>query len=114
MAASQATDDADRRWLNCERTLELSRFEAGILAADFSADIAAEAELDEADRRRVDAILREEIERAFERAHAAGGGVQRLWEQLPQARIDFEARIGFLAPAQRARIAGFLDRTFDE
>jgi hypothetical protein len=113
IAASELTDGVDKRWLDAEQTVQLSRFEAGVIAADLSADIAAEVTLDAETRRRLDAVVGEEVERAFERAHAAGGGVHRLWEQLPLARFEFERRTSFLTPAQRAAIEVVFDRRFE-
>jgi hypothetical protein len=107
--AARAGDGRGVRWLNAEQTVELSRVEAGVIAADLCADIAAEVVLDPGTRRRLDAIVREVIVRAFERAHAAGGGGHRRGEQLPQARVDFERRTGFLSPEQIAAISSDVD-----
>jgi hypothetical protein len=97
-------------WWNEQGTLELSLHEASELAADFTADIAATVELDEAQRAQLGALLREEIAQAFERAHAAGGGIPRLWEELPQARAQFAKRLDFLDVVQRSKVLEFLDR----
>jgi hypothetical protein len=101
-------------WFDSERTLALSRHEAGVIAADFTARIAAEATLDAAAAERLHALLRGALEDAFERAHAAGGGVPRLWEELPRARAAFESRLDFLAPEERATVAAALDRELRE
>jgi hypothetical protein len=109
VAPSQVPDARGRPWYDSVKTVELSRHEAGVIAADFARDMAHEVELDEPARRRLEAELRAGFERAFERAHAAGGGVERLWEQFPRARVEFEGRLTFLSAGQRARVAAFLD-----
>jgi hypothetical protein len=85
----------------------------GVLAADFARDIAAAVTLDATARERLQAELRVGFEQAFERAHAAGGGVERLWEQFPQSRRDFEQRLAFLSAEQRAGVSAFLDEAFE-
>ncbi len=97
-------------WFGAECCLDLSVFEAGVIATDLADGLSGEAQLDAADRDRIEAVLREELERAFRQAHAAGGGVDRLWEEFPAARGAFEERLTFLEPAQRTAIASFLDR----
>jgi hypothetical protein len=99
------------RWLSSAQTIELSLHEASVLAAAFAVDIAAEAELRESDARRLETTLREELEGAFRRAHAAGGTVDRLWAEFPEARSRFEARlVEFMTPEGIARVSAFLDR----
>jgi hypothetical protein len=101
-------------WWDADGTLELSLHEASELAADFTADIAAAAQLDEPKREQLGALLREELAHAFERAHAAGGGVPRLWEQLPAARAAFEQRLDFLTALEKSKVSEFLDRALGE
>jgi hypothetical protein len=56
-------------------------------------------------------VLREEFERAFEQAHVAGGCVERLWEQLPEAMPRFESRVTvFLTPEQREQVLAVVER----
>ncbi len=99
------------QWFDEEGTLELSRHEAGVIAADFSSEVSAEVGLEPGDAERLRSVLREELERAFERAHAAGGDVERLWAELPSAWPRFEERIaGFLSPAQCAAVTAILER----
>src|SRR5262245_13196648 len=81
------------RWYNAAQTVALSRHEAGVIASDWSAEIESEVSLEPAKAQRLRDVLREELEGAFERAHAAGGGVHRLWEQLPDAWPRFETRL---------------------
>ena len=109
--AAEARPD---EWFDLEHTVELSRYEAGVIAADFASQIAAEAALAGPDAEHMEAVLREELEHAFERAHAQGGGVYRLREQLPEVRTGFEGRLGFLTPDQRSRIAALLDQKSEE
>jgi hypothetical protein len=109
---AQDAPGEDAGWWNAEGTLELSLHEASELAADFTAEIAAAAQLDEPKRAQVGALIREELAHAFERAHAAGGGVPRLWEQLPPARAAFEQRLDFLTALEKSKVSEFLDRAF--
>lgn len=103
------------RWLSSEQTVALSLHEADVLATDFAAEIAGEAALDERTAQRLQTTLREELEGAFERAHAAGGGVDRLWAEFPAARSRFEERLAeFLTPDQRVQVSAILAREFDE
>ncbi len=105
--------DVDR-WLDSAETVELSRAEARHLAGDFVRDIAGDLSFDEATSRRLAPILESELASAFERAHAAGGGVHRLWEQFPEARRRFEERLaGVLSEDDRARVTGWLARALD-
>ena len=97
-------------WLDSTQTVALSRREAEVLAASFVAELPPEVTSDPASREQLHAALREELERAFERAHEAGGGIAALWDQLPEARAAFESRLSFLTPDQRALLASFLDR----
>jgi hypothetical protein len=113
VAASQVPDAVGRAWYGSQETVALSRHEAGVLAADFARDIAVAVTLDATARERLQAELRVGFEQAFERAHAAGGGVGRLWEQFPQARRKFEQRLTFLSAEQRAGVSAFLDEAFE-
>lgn len=105
----QAQVAAPDQWFNSEQTLALSRHEAEVLAADFATEVAAEVALSTEASARLHVVLHEELEHAFERAHAAGGGVHRLWEQLPQTRATFESRLAFLTQDERARVMASLD-----
>ena len=99
---------APDQWFNSKQTIALSRHEAEVLAADFATGAAAEVTLDAQASKRLHAVLHDELEHAFERAHAAGGGVHRLWEQLPQATASFESRLGFLSQDQREQVMAYL------
>ncbi len=103
------------RWFNEAQTVELSRHEASVIASDFASKIVAEVTLDPALAERLHAVMREELEHAFEQAHVAGGGVNLLWEQLPAAWPRFEARLAdFLSPEQRAAVVAILERELQE
>jgi hypothetical protein len=106
-------DAGSRARYGSARTIALSRHEAGVLAADFARDISRPVAMDGAARERLEAELRAGFEQPFERAHAAGGGVDRLWEPLPRARIGFERRLAFRSAGQRAGVAAFLDEAFE-
>ena len=111
----QAASAQGERWFNAEQTVALSRHEASVIAAGFSAAVGAEVPLEEQSAERLHAVLREELEAAFERAHAAGGGVQRLREQLPGAWPRLEARLAeFLTPGQQEQVLAVLAREVEE
>jgi len=102
------------RWYGADETIQLSRHEASMIAADFAAEIAAAVRLEPEVAERLHALLRGELERAFEQAHAAGGRVERLWEQLPESTKRIEARLAELLPAeQRARVMAVIARELD-
>ena len=106
-----AAREGVERWFDSAQTVDLSRHEAGVLAARFSAELAAEAGVDPATASQVEEILREELTLAFERAHAAGGGLERLWPEVAAARATFEPRVApLLSEEQRARLGAYLDR----
>ncbi len=103
------------RWLNREQTVELSRDEARQQAAGFAAAVAQEVGLDHEAAQRLQAALLAELERAFQQAHAEGGGVDRLQDQWPEARRRFEERLaGFLDPEQLAAVVAILDRELQD
>lgn len=114
-SAASKTESKRERWLNWKETVDLSRYEAGVIAADFTRDIVEGVQLEAATAERLERTLREELTLAFERAHAAGGTVARLWEQFPEARVRFEARIAeFLTAEQRAQLSTILDQAMEE
>jgi hypothetical protein len=96
-------------WFGAACCLDLSLHEAGVIATTLTEGLAEEVPLEAADRDRIETILGEELERAFRQAHAAGGGVDRLWEQLPAVRAAFAQRLDFLEPEQRAAVVAFLE-----
>jgi len=103
------------QWFNEEQTVALSRHEAGVIAANYAASISAEVTLEAGVTERLHTVLREELEHAFEQAHAAGGGVYRLREQLPVAWPKFEERLAeFLTPEQGERVSTIIARELGE
>jgi hypothetical protein len=107
--ASAANEDV---WLNATETIELSRYEATRIAAEHAGEIATELALAPEASRKLESVMLEELTVAFERAHAAGGGVDRLWEQWPDAERRFQARLpSFLTPEQCTRVSAILARS---
>lgn len=99
------------RWYDEEGTVALSRHEASVIAAHYASTIAAEVALEPATAKRLQTVLREELERAFEQAHAEGGGVHRLMEQLPESWPRFETRMAeFLTPEQSEQVSAIVAR----
>ena len=114
-ARGKAASEGPEKWFDAEETVALSRHEASVIAADFAAKVAAEVPLESATAERLHAVLLEELELAFERAHAAGGGVHRLWEQLPSAWPRLEARLAeFMTKEEAERVTAVLSRELGE
>lgn len=99
-----------RRWFDAEETLALSRHEAGVLAQQHASALGTELALDAQSSAQLLALLRAVLLRAFEQAHAQGGGLHLLHANLLEAREHFEQGLGFLHPGQRARVADYLER----
>ena len=99
------------QWFNAKQTVALSRHEASVIASNFTAKVLAEVPLEPDAGRRLLEVIQSELEHAFEQAHAQGGGVHRLWEQLPAARPRLEARLGeFLSQDQASSVLAIIDR----
>lgn len=99
------------RWFDVEKVVELSRHEALVIASGFMSEVQAEVELEPQAREHLSTVIREELEGAFERAHAAGGGVQRLWDQLPEGWGRLEARLTeFLSEDQARAVLAVIER----
>jgi hypothetical protein len=102
---------APAQWFNAAQTVQLSRHEAGVIAARLAENVEAEVALAPPAAEQLRTVLREELERAFERAHAQGGGVHRLHEQLPEAWPRFESRLTeFLTPEQVDSVSAIVGR----
>jgi hypothetical protein len=114
LPASDLPGGAGAGWWNAAGTVELSRYEARVLAERLTAGIAQEQELPAETRQQLSTFLHAELKQAFEQAHAAGGGIERLREQVPQRRADLASRLDFLTAAQRAEVLGYLDRELAE
>jgi hypothetical protein len=96
-------------WFNAEQTVELSRYEASVIASNRASKVAAELNLEPSVASRVEMVMREELEHAFERAHAAGGGVPRLAVEARAGLPAFEARLAeFLSPEQCKQVSAIL------
>lgn len=111
----QAASGEPDHWYDEQGTVALSRHEASVIAAHYASTIAAEVALEPATAERLHAVLREELEHAFEQAHAQGGGVHRLMEQLPESWPRFEARMAeFLTPEQSEQVSAIVARELGE
>jgi hypothetical protein len=102
-------------WFDAEQVVALSRYEAAVLAARFATRVLAEVPLEADAAERLLVVLREALQRAFEQAHARGGGLGRLREQLPEGWPRLEARVRELAgEEQAAAILAALERELGE
>jgi hypothetical protein len=91
-------------------TLQLSRFEAGVLAKRHGAAAAAEIGLDEAKTQKLVSLIEAELDRAFERAHAEGG-IDALGGEIDAAgeRV-LDASGAFLDAEQREALSAYFER----
>ncbi len=106
---------ATPRWHDAASVVELSRREARVIAFDFAADMRDAGILDRAGERRVALLLLPEFEAAFERAHAAGGGVPRLWPEFPAVQAHLSRRLPVaLGPDLASRVLAFLEEALSE
>lgn len=97
-------------WMRGGETLQLSRFEAGVLAKRYGNEAAAEIVLDEEGTRKLVALFEQELTRAFDRTHA-GQGIEAVPAEFEAAaKRVLESSAGFLAPEQRAALAEYLKR----
>src|SRR5262245_64835447 len=91
-------------------TLQLSRFEAGVLAKRYGNEAAAEIGLDAEETRKVIALFEQELNRAFDRTHA-GEGVEAVPAEFEAAaRRILDSSTAFLAPQEHEALAGYLKR----
>jgi len=98
-------------WYDAEGTEQLSRYEASVIAERLSASVEAEVALETEAAAELHALIRTELERAFARAHAAGGGVERLYEQLPEGTQRIRERVALLlSPEQAEQVMAVLTR----
>lgn len=97
-------------WMRSGETLQLSRFEAGVLAKRHGAAAAAEIGLDEAKTQKLVALIEAELDRAFERAHAEGG-IDALGGEIDAAgeRV-LDASGAFLDAEQREALSAYFER----
>jgi hypothetical protein len=117
-------DDADVRsvldsyekgetWMRAGETLQLSRFEAGVLARRYGKEAGAEIGLDDATTAKLVVVFEQELDRAFDRVHA-GKGIEELPQELAAAagRI-LESTAGFLDAERQNALADYLKRFGD-
>jgi len=97
-------------WMRAGETLQLSRFEAGVLAKRYGDEAAAEIGLDEERTKKLVVLFEQELTRAFEHTHA-GEGIEDLpaeFESAAKRILDLSA--GFLNSEQQAGLASYLRR----
>jgi hypothetical protein len=97
-------------WMRAGETLRLSRFEAGVLAKRYGNEAAAEMALGEEEKRKLVSLFEQELDRAFESAHAGEGikAVPAEFEAAAKRILDSSA--GFLNSEQQASLADYLKR----
>jgi len=98
------------KWMRAGETLELSRFEAGVLAKRYGNEAAAEIGLAEEQTRKLVALFEGELHRAFIRAHAGRGLEDVPAEFEAAAKRILESSAEFLNAEERASLEGFLAR----
>lgn len=100
-------------WMRAGETLQLSRFEAGVLAKRYGNEAAVETGLDEAGAGKLVALFEQEFIRAFERTHA-GQGIEAVPQEFESAsKRILEASASSMTPGQHAALAKYLKR-FEE
>ena len=91
-------------------TLQLSRFEAGVLGRRFAGEAAAEIGLDDQQTSRLVVLFEQELNRAFDRTHA-GQGIEAVPAEFKAAAERILASSAdFLVPEKQAALADFLRR----
>jgi hypothetical protein len=100
-------------WMRAGETLQLSRFEAGVLAKRYGGEAAAEVGLDDKGTTKLVALFEQEFIRAFERTHAGTGigAVPQEFESASKRILDASA--SSMTPDQHAALAQYLKR-FEE
>ena len=100
-------------WMRAGETLQLSRFEAGVLAKRFGGEAAAEIGLDDEGTTKLVALFEQEFIRAFERTHA-GQGIESVPQEFESAsKRILDASASSMTPDQHAALAQYLKR-FEE
>jgi hypothetical protein len=92
-----------QRWFDSKETIELSKYEAEQVTARVEQELAGEVKVDQKDLPQLRAALRAAAIGAFERAHAKGGGVERLQPEFPEAMKDFSDRIAKFLPPEKCK-----------
>ncbi len=100
------------RWMRAGETAQLSREEAHILAARHASDAAKSLGLDEGKAQKLSAVMDEETVAAFDRIHAAGGGLGPRAHQEFQdgARRVIERSRSFLSEAEVVHLSEYIAR----
>ncbi len=97
-------------WMRAGETLQLSRFEAGVLAQRYGGEAAAEIGLDVMGTRKLVALFEQEFIRAFERTHA-GQGIDDVPQEFGSAsKRILDASASSMTPDQHAALAQYLER----
>ena len=98
------------RWMRAGETARLSREEAHILAARHASDAASHLGLDEGKAQKLAAVMDEETVAAFDRIHAAGGGLgpKAQHEFQDGARRVIERSRSFLSEEEVARLSEYI------
>ena len=97
-------------WMRAGETLQLSKFEAGVLAKRYGGEAAQELGLGEDETRRLIELFEGEFNRAFERTHAGQGIEDVPAEFEAAAKRILDSSGGFLDSEQRAALAEYLNR----
>ena len=101
-----------KRWMRAGETAQLSREEAHILAARHASDAAKSLGLDEGKAQKLLAVMDEETVAAFDRIHAAGGGLGPRAHQEFQdgARRVIERSRSFLSEQEVVHLSEYIAR----
>ena len=100
-------------WMRAGETLQLSRFEAGVLAKRFGSEAATEIGLGDEQTGKLVALFEQELNRAFDRTHA-GRGIEAVPEEFEAAaKRILESTASFLTPDQQSALAEYLRRFED-
>ena len=102
-------------WMRAGESSRMSRRESEVLSGRITEQVARDAGLDEAETGRLGALLREELAGAFERAHEAGGDVERLHDQLAVALEGLPSKLSsFLSPPKAERVLKVLQDRYGD
>lgn len=97
-------------WMRAGETLQLSRFEAGVLAKRYGSEASTEIGLDEERTGKLVALFEREFNQAFDRTHA-GKGIEAVPAEFEAAaKRIVESSAGFLSPEQQTVLAEYLER----
>jgi hypothetical protein len=97
-------------WMRSGETLQLSHREARVLAERYGDEAARSIGMNESSTRKLVALFESELDRAFERTHAARGGVSVQDEITGAAARILSAARGFLSADQHRALEQYLQR----